>query len=146
MKNRFKRTLKRMTIASFAVIYITFTALILIADYNVWDMDAIYLGPGGLKSVPINFRGHTLYNLKSRVIGRQFNDYLRKHPECDVPQLDYIFVEDFPVFTKGAASISTNWTEEEAYFMNYCTPHDHRIYALPKGVSWEKHCIDRESY
>ncbi len=146
MSNNVKTALRRIFSVCLVVIYITCMTLILIADYNVWDMDAIYPGPGGLKSVPINFRGHTLYNLKSRVIGRQFSDYLRKHPECDVPQLDHILVEDFPVFTKGAASISTNWTEEEAYFMNYCTPHDHRIYALPKGVSWEEHCIDRESY
>lgn len=145
MKNYFKRALKRMTLASFAVIYITFTALILIADYNVWDMDAIYLGPAGLKSVPINFRGHTLYNLKSRIIGRQFSDYISAHPECGVPHLDYIFVEDIAVFTERAY-FNTRWTEEEANFMNYSTPHDRRAYALPKGVYWPDLYMDRESY
>lgn len=143
--NRFKKIAKLILVCCIAVTYSVFLILILIADYNVWDMDAIYPGPGGLKSVPINFRGHTLYYLKRNIIGRQFNDYLRKHPECDVPQLDHIFVEDIAVFTERAY-FQTEWTEEEANFMNYSTPHDRRAYALPKGVYWPDLYMDRESY
>lgn len=146
MSNNVKTALRRIFSVCLVVIYITCMTLILIADYNVWDMrDAIYLGPAGLKSVPINFRGHTLYNLKSRIIGRQFSDYISAHPECGVPHLDYIFVEDIAVFTERAY-FNTRWTEEEANFMNYSTPHDRRAYALPKGVYWPDLYMDRESY